>query len=309
MINSEKHFIHLHNEVDKRFYHKCNTHNPSARFHKSHIFLAMNKGLLFVLLLIFLSPFTLFAMSKKGKKGKDSYSHGKDILYVLYGYTEERKLTLEEKKAYHIINDAVAFAIDEQGNGKTKPSYDKFKQNVYETRLGAGISLPDYSEFISTGGGKHRAYNHQGFYWDYRDEEPKYLERWELGRDRILIPAVSAAFDIPIGDYRAEALAIIFYYIHMVGDLYEGKNSSIGQLGPIQRHALLLSQFQSDEEKLLSTNYGTPRNIFMDEPMNNAFKRIRRSASHAHSRESAYILSRRFFRRDLQPFIRSLLNN
>ena len=263
------------------------------------------RRLILIISYLFLFLFPLFA---KGKFG-----HGNDILNVLYGYADESVLETigseKEKQAYYIVRDAVAFAIDEQGMGReqTINDYNRLKERIGKTSVGASVKLPDYSEFPSLGGGLHRAYNHQGFYYRYEDD--KYLERWELGRDRILIPSVSAAFDIPLGDYRAEAMAIILYYIHMVGDLYEGTDRSVNQLGPIKNNYYLLSKLQSDEELILKNNYGKPRNIFMDEPMYNSFQRIKRSVSHARSRKSAFDFTMEFFRRELNPFIVSLLNN
>lgn len=270
-------------------------------------YIVFDKDFKFIIFCCFLSfaPYLLFS---KGKVG-----HGNDILYVLYGYQDENELesrgTDKEKMGYYIVRDALAFAIDEQGMGKTENEWRQLKEKVSKTEMGSKINLPSYSEFPSLGGGSHRAYNHQGFYFDYRDEEDKYLKRWELGRDKILIPCVSAAFDIPLGDYRAEALSIIFYYIHMLGDLYEGTDRSVSQLFPIATHWFLLSGIQSDEEHILNNNYGKPRNIFMDEMMYNSFVKIKRSVSHARSRKSAFDLTVLFFKNELRYFINSLIGD
>lgn len=257
-----------------------------------------------VLFLLFLFPCFIFA---KGKVG-----HGNDILYVLYDYEDEDELeakgTDKEKLAYFIVRDAVALAIDEQGIKKvdTQKHLDDLKENLRKTKFGKNITLPSSSEFPSLGMGQHRAYNHQGFYYDYRDKNDpqKYFNRWMLGRDRVLIPAVSAAFDIPLGDYKAEALAIIFYYVHMAGDLCEGQESSVRQLKPINTYSRLIDDFDSAERKILK---GKQRKMFISSNIYNAIKRIKNSVSHIKDREQAYRTTIEFFKRDLKFFIISLL--
>ena len=118
-----------------------------------------------VLIVIFL-PSDVFA--------KGMWGHSEDIAYIIYGYedvkTLEKKASSVELMSFRIVSYATAFAIDERGNGRTSNTYKSFLGLASTTKTGKTLALPSYSYFPSIGMGTHRAYNHQGFYWDYRDK-------------------------------------------------------------------------------------------------------------------------------------------
>ena len=102
------------------------------------------------------------------------WGHSEDIAYIIYSYedvkTHEKKASSDELLSFRIVSYATAFAIDERGNGRTSNTYKSFLGLVSTTKKGKTLALPSYSYFPSIGMGTHRAYNHQGFYWDYRDK-------------------------------------------------------------------------------------------------------------------------------------------
>ena len=102
------------------------------------------------------------------------WGHSEDIAYIIYGYedvkTLEKKASSDELLSFRIVSYATAFAIDERGNGRTSNTYKSFLGLTLTTKTGKTLALPSYSYFPSIGMGTHRAYNHQGFYWDYRDK-------------------------------------------------------------------------------------------------------------------------------------------
>ena len=187
-------------------------------------------------------------------------AHNTDIGYILYGYStweEMQKAPNNVQLSYFIVSDAAVFAIDYQAigdNGSDK--YNELQQNINKTSK--SFKLPDISSFITIGGGSHRAYNHQGFYYNYlnaakytnnsEEDALKRNERWDLGKNKILIPSIECACNLNQKDPRAELIALFVYYTHMIGDLAEGKPSSISQMKDISSYYRLLSSFISDLE-------------------------------------------------------------
>ena len=271
------------------------------------MFWGLFKKTTFLILFLILFIFSLFA--------KDSAGHNEDIGYIIYGFSEYdnffSKASKDELMSYWIVSDATAFAIDEQGMGKTKEKYDALQNNIKTTRKGKTLILPPYSDFPSTGGGNHRAYNHLGFYWDYRDREVEqdgktknpYLDRWIMGRDKILIPSVAVAFDLNIDAPEAEAIAVIAYYCHMLGDEYQGKTS---QMTTMPSFYFMLSQLKTD---LMIALKKTGRiTFFYNEPiMNDKFKKIQYSVRSCKSKETAFFRSREFMRIEMPIIIEKLI--
>ncbi len=261
--------------------------------------------------------FTCFAKNAEG--------HNEDILYIIYDssdyYSFAKKSSPDVLHSYWIVSDASAFAIDEQGMNKDQKKYKDLQDNVKKTRTGFDYSFPAYSEFLSIGGGSHRAYNHQGFYYDYRDrtmkgedgiETNKYLDRWELGRDKVLIPAVAAAFGIERNEQqivKAEAIAIIVYYSHILGDLYEGSERSVNQLGHIANFYFMLMELESDLYDCLKRVGGDAFAYLEELRMNDQFRKIRRSVRSCRSRSSAYHFTRNFMNREMPVIIEKILGS
>lgn len=187
--------------------------------------------------------------------------HNTDIGAIIYGIDTWKQMEKHGKDnyndllSYYIVSDAVVFAVDYQAIGdKSAEKYDSLQKNIQNTSH--SFILPDRLSFITTGGGSHRAYNHQGFYINYVEKQ-KYLnisedvaqkreQRWKLGRDEVLIPAVAAAFGLERTDPRAELISVFAYYAHMIGDLAEGEQSSKAQMKDLSTYSGLLTTCIND---------------------------------------------------------------
>ena len=244
---------------------------------------------------------------------KSSEGHNKDLGYIIYEIIEYNKFETEASKdellSYWIVSDATSFAIDENGMGKTKYKYQSLQDNLKSTTKGKSLILPPYSEFISTGGGNHRAYNHQGFYWDYRDKydnngENKYLERWILGRDKILIPSTAVAFNLSIESPEAEAISVVAYYCHILGDLIEGKAD---QMGAISTYYYMLLQLESDLKDALIKVGGDVLFTYNEKIRNGVFRKIRFSVRSCKSKDAAYEKIKEFMRNEMTTIIEKLV--
>lgn len=269
------------------------------------------RRLSFIFLLLCIPTITLFC--------KDSNGHNADILEIIYGYTDYDKFINEYGTdsdivlSYWIASDSAAFAIDEQGMGKTEDKYNSLQANVSASKTGASLILPFYSQFPSTGGGSHRAYNHQGFYWNYDERTDteggnKYLERWMLGRDEILIPCIATAFGLSVGDAKAEAIAVIVYYSHMIGDLFEGTERSVQQMTNITSYYYLMMNLESDLQVALWKCGGEALQYFNNLKMNDQFYHCRLSLRSCRSRSTAFFIAKRFLREKISPIILRLLS-
>lgn len=210
-------------------------------------------SLLFTFLLISLS--LVIAKGYEGHSGDIAYVLGYSDVYDKDGFNNVFKgrsnISEDEKTEYYIVCNAVRFSIDYQGINLDR-SYTDLKNDLTKKGSPLPTKLPSLLEFDKLGGGAHRAYCHQGFYHQYNDDAKK-QKRWELGRDKVLIPSIQAAFDIPENEkYRAEALSIIFYYIHLAGDLVEGEESSVKQMFPdFTNTPCNISSFWSISNKLV----------------------------------------------------------
>lgn len=269
------------------------------------------RKLLLIFLLLYILTASLFC--------KDSTGHNADILEIIYGFSDYNKFIEEYGSesdivlSYWIVSDSAAFAIDEQGMGKNEDKYASLQKNVATSKTGASLILPSYSKFPSIGGGSHRAYNHQGFYWNYDERTDlegvnKYLERWLLGRDKILIPCVATAFGLSIGDAKAEVIAVIVYYSHMIGDLLEGTERSVQQMTNITSYYYLMMNLESDLQIALEKCEGDALQFFNDLKMNNQFYQCRLSIRSCRSRSTAFFIAKRFLMEKISPIILKLLS-
>ena len=225
--------------------------------------------ILFFIIVIFISSHDLYAFGKS--------VHRLDILASVYGYDLWEKdnwddIPKDVQNSYEILSEAATYAIDYNGTRQSnQPSYKKLQENINKTSH--PFILPDISEFTSLGQGTHRAYNHQGFYYQYEErstiswengesiEENKYRKRWILGRDKLLIPATAAAFGLDLNDPRAEVIAIFAYYSHMLGDVAAGEESSIKQMGKLSEFFSLLQELKRESKLAIDRTGYTSQNF------------------------------------------------
>lgn len=225
--------------------------------------------ILFSIILIFISTPALFAFGQS--------VHRLDILASVYGYDLWEKdnwddIPKDVQESYEILSYAATYAIDYNGTRQSnQPNYKKLQENINKTSH--PFVLPNISEFTSLGQGTHRAYNHQGFYYQYEErtvtiweneesiEENKYRRRWLLGRDELLIPATAAAFGLDLNDPRAEVIAIFAYYSHMIGDVAAGEESSIKQMGKLSEFFSLLQELKRESKIAMDRTGRTSQNF------------------------------------------------
>ena len=248
----------------------------------------IGKALLISSLLLFSCLFAVF--------GHTATIHNQDVCLALLGYSYKQdfnKVTDKNTRLiFNVIADALTLAVDYQAIKKTdvnnttyselekqdaadddiintntrgSEKYNDIKRNLMQlgqTNL-SGYGIPNLnaaSGFFSLGVGKHRFYNHQGFYADengrYGDNE-KRIQRWTAGK-KLLIGCIRAALSCT--PQTAEVIAVIAYYAHMVGDLAEGAQSSMEQMKPIDTIQGLVTQLFLDLDKALK------KGSFSDDP-------------------------------------------
>ncbi len=161
----------------------------------------------------------------------EKVDHRSDICYVIFNGKNEEELDEEQQKSLDLLATAIAFSIDENGLklAAREPAYNAFVGKVSEKNPSIGSMLPPCNEdiFPPIGWGRvHRVYCHNGFYCDNYGRV-KFPERWVNARDKILVPTAAAAFNLDNSpqsdDYvKAEIMAIVAYYTHIMGDVYEG---------------------------------------------------------------------------------------
>ena len=143
-------------------------------------------------------------------------------------------------------------SIDHSSPKKNQHTYNQLRINTKRANSYADIEFSDLDSWKPLGGGTHRKYCHQGFF-----PEDSYKERrevWEYRRDNILIPSIAIAFNIEKDSPATVIISLIGYYIHMLGDLYEGERRYMGN---INSYSKLLSSF-SKELKCLSERVPVP---------------------------------------------------
>ena len=173
-------------------------------------------------------------------RGTNEFDHNTDIGAVLYGIGSWKEMAKQDTNtllSYYIMSDACYFAVD-YPVGNRDYLYQDLQNNINQTKH--KFVLPDIRTlYVSVWGGKHRIYNHQGFYFNYEEAQQSgnlkidmplatYREkRWMIGRDQVLIPAAASAFGLSKEDPRAEVVALFAYYAHMLGDTFEGDTSEM----------------------------------------------------------------------------------
>lgn len=177
------------------------------------------------------------------------WSHGSGVhnnqlisaLYGINGWTEMKRMPDVTKVPYYLISDAAYVAIDYNGSSNGASRLSSINRNL--EALGYN-PLPEM-EWESLGGGKHRAYNHQGLYAEYDD--PVKNRRLEQGR-RILFPVVEMA--LGLDSLRAEIVGNEIYSTHILGDLEEGSIGSIRQHGRLATISGVIDDLTANLEKL-----------------------------------------------------------
>ena len=175
----------------------------------------------------------------------NSKGHNTDIGSVIYEYDSwsriSKNATKGMKLSYYILTNALMISIDHSSPQKDNHTYSQLQINTYRANPSIVITFPDLKTLGSFGGGTHRKYCHQGFYPENINGYRK--EIWELRRNNILIPAVAIAFNIDRNNPAATIIAIISYYLHMLGDLYTGDSKYMDN---INSYPKLLSNFSKD---------------------------------------------------------------
>lgn len=176
----------------------------------------------------------------------NSQQHNQHIGYTVFGYPNWKSMKnapIYTKLPYYVITDAIALAIDFT-NSKNKnklirednstlyekispKKYEELKKNIKAINSKGSLSYKDLSSFFQIKG-KHRTFNHQGFFYSYQPKSNE-SKRWEAGRDDILIPSIKIAFNTT--EDIATLIAIIAYYTHLFGDLLKGETVSLGSIG------------------------------------------------------------------------------
>ena len=216
----------------------------------------------------------------------ESREHNGHIGYTIFGYPEWKvmdnpNLNERTRLAFYVVSDATYFAIDYSGKEDINANkYDQLKINTeslvkkYNKEF---LEIPNYSyieSFIATGGGNHRAYNHQGFKYEYNDEEKD--KRWSLGRDKVLIPAVKVAFDTD-DEFLVTFVSLTLYYTHLFADLLKGNTSQLKDI--------------SDPIRMLK-EYINYCEILHDDSLNDFLQTLRDILAHAeNSKISSYQFS------------------
>lgn len=162
-------------------------------------------------------------------------THNDQMLNTIYGFSDGwntmKGYDNVTKLRYYAISDAAYVAIDY--NGVTNSNKLKAIGNNLK-KLGVESEPIDIANYPSLGMGTHRAYNHQGFDYDYIREgaanAAKKQARWATGK-QLMISTAKKAYNLT--DVQANVLAREQYYIHMLGDLQKGSTKSIKAMGKI----------------------------------------------------------------------------
>lgn len=180
----------------------------------------MRARLSFSICAILLFPFICF--------GHGSEIHNNQVLSAIYGmdgWREMKHMPATTKVPYYILTDALYVAIDYNGTSNT----NRLKEINKNLNAIGKEPIPEM-EWEHLGGGNHRAYNHQGLYYNYPDSVDNAAiknQRLERGRN-FLISVISRTLDID--DDRSAIVALELYSIHLLGDLQEGKTDQIPSL-------------------------------------------------------------------------------
>ena len=199
------------------------------------------KCILFLLLVIFvlIPAYSLPSMAR----GANDNDHNTDIGAIIYkapNWKEMKKKDQNTLLSYYILSDAAYFAID-YPVGRRDDVYPELQDNINRTR-NKFVLPPLQILYFSTWGGKHRMYNHQGFYFNYEEAQKtgklktdaqtasSRMNRWLIGRDQVLIPAAASAFGLALNNPKSEIIALFAYYAHMIGDVFHGDTKDMSKI-------------------------------------------------------------------------------
>lgn len=171
--------------------------------------------------------------------------HSNHLCYTIFGYIDDAAIQEalnpdripdydkteggRTLRAYYIVKDAIAVAIDNKGTSSN--SYTNIKQ-----RLSFTPSLSDLKVHAK----KHREACHQGFDYKYKSSMKKsnwdrLNARWlDVGRP-FLIKAMKNAFSTD--ENTSTFIAMVAYYTHLIGDLAQGETGSMLELADFSKMA------------------------------------------------------------------------
>lgn len=175
--------------------------------------------------------------------------HNNQLLSTVYGLSDGwnsmKVLDDVTKIKYYAVTDASFLGIDYNGISNSKKI-----NNLVDNLAALGVSSQAINaiDYPSLGMGTHRAYNHQGFDFDYVKSgvanAAKKQARWDKGR-QLMLDTAASAYDFD--NIQSNIFAREQYYVHMLGDLQEGSARSIKPMGKIGEISGLLDDWaQSD---------------------------------------------------------------
>ena len=199
--------------------------------------------------------------------------HNNQLLSTVYGLSDgwNSMKVLDDitKLKYYAVTDASFLGIDYNGISNSR-KLSNLVDNLAE--LGVDTQSINAIDYPSLGMGTHRAYNHQGFDFDYIKEgvanAAKKQARWSRGR-QLMIDTVANAYNFD--NIKSNIFAREQYYVHMLGDLQKGSARSIKLMGRIGEISGLLDDFaQSNRtfaQSISETNHVQSRiiNEYADE--------------------------------------------
>ncbi len=175
----------------------------------------------------------------------NSREHNTDIGAIIYEYDSwsciSKNASEGMKLSYYILTNALMISIDHSQPQKDSHTYNQLRINMHKANPSTDLEFPDILSLGSFGGGTHRKYCHQGFFSKGLNEYRKNI--WEFRKNSILIPAVAIAFNIDKDNAVTSTIAIISYYLHMLGDLYTGNSRYMDN---INSYPKLLHKFSED---------------------------------------------------------------
>ena len=171
--------------------------------------------------------------------------HNDQLLSTLYGlpggWRSLKNYSDVTTLRYYVVTDAAYVAIDYNGITNSNKLLN-IKKNL--SQLDVDFDQINSIDYPSLGMGSHRAYNHQGFDYDYINagvaNAVKKQSRWNQGKN-LMIQTAQKAYDF--SDIQANIFAREQYYIHMLGDLQEGTARSIKTMGKTGSVSGLLDDF------------------------------------------------------------------
>lgn len=239
----------------------------------------------------------------------NSKGHNTDIGSVVYEYDSwsriSKKASEGMKLSYYILTNALMISIDHSLPQKDSHTYNQLWINTHKAAPSINIEFPDIRSLGSLGGGTHRKYCHQGFFPENLCGSRK--EIWEFRRDNILIPSTAIAFNIDRDNPATTIIAIIGYYLHMLGDLYAGDSK---HMNGINSYSKLLLKFSEDLNLLAGRIDACHSNL--DTLISKLYGAAHHQTTKRYSSYDAtgkmYHFSRDYLRKSVPPVIEELIS-